>query len=61
MESTKTIQLKIKDVNFYLVEKMVKCANGINYVSSVVCDNKESFQLENYNLWFMLISEETSV
>ena len=61
MESTKTIQLKIMDVDFDLVETMKKYAHGMNYASSVVFEMEESFQLENYNLWFMFISEETSV
>jgi putative transposase len=39
IESTKTIQLKIKNADFDLVETMKKYANGINYVSSMVFDN----------------------
>ena len=39
MESTKTIQLKIKDVEFDLVETLKKYAYEMNYVSSVVFDN----------------------
>ncbi len=39
IESTKTIQLKIKDADFDLVETMKKYANEMNYVSSMVFDN----------------------
>jgi len=39
MDSTKTIQLKIQDADFDLVETTKKYANGMNYVSSVVFDN----------------------
>ena len=39
MESTKTIQFKIMDIDFDLVETLKKYAYGMNYVSSVVFDN----------------------
>ena len=39
MDSTKTIQLKIQDADFDLVETTKKYANGMNYVSSMVFDN----------------------
>jgi len=39
MESTKTIPLKIRDVDFDLAETMKKYAHGMNYASSVVFDN----------------------
>jgi len=39
MESNKTIQMKIMDANFDLVEIMKKYANGMDCVSSVVFDN----------------------
>ena len=39
MESTKTIQLKIIDVDNDLVETMQKYSEGMNYVSEVVFQN----------------------
>lgn len=39
MESTKTIQLKILNVDYDLVETMQKYAKGMNYVSNVVFEN----------------------
>ena len=41
MESTKTIQLKILDVDNDLVETMQKYTEGMNYVSEVVFQNKK--------------------
>ena len=39
-KSTKKIPLKIIDADFDLVGTMKKYPNGINYVSSVVYDNR---------------------
>ena len=39
MKSTKTIQLKIIDVDNDLVETMKKYSEGMNYVSEVVFQN----------------------
>jgi predicted transposase len=39
MESTRTIQLKIVDPDFDLVETIKKYAQGMNYVSEIVFDN----------------------
>ena len=39
MESTKTIQLKILNPDFDLVETMQKYAKGMNYVSEIVFEN----------------------
>jgi len=39
MEFNKTIQMRIMDADFDLVETMKKYANGMDYVSSVVFDN----------------------
>ncbi|AGB48357.1 transposase, IS605 OrfB family, central region [Methanomethylovorans hollandica DSM 15978] len=41
MESTRTIQLKIVDPDFDLVETIKKYAQGMNYVSEIVFDNEK--------------------
>lgn len=59
--STKTIQLKLIDVDFDLFATMKKYANGMNYVSSMVLENGKLISDRKLQLMIYALFEETFV